>query len=89
MKEEYQRDLESSFIYGYGCCVFKHDICGDQPKIPNCMPKSSKFFLLSALQALGAPLSRHPLKTAVGVHRIEVAEALERGALVEHLNGAS
>ena len=23
------------FSYGYGCCVFKHNICGDHPEVPN------------------------------------------------------
>ena len=28
------------FSYGYGCCAFKHVICGDQPEIPDGMPNS-------------------------------------------------
>ena len=27
MKEEYHKALEVIFAYGYGCCVFKHNIC--------------------------------------------------------------
>ena len=29
MEEDYQKGLELIFSYGYGCCVFKHNICGD------------------------------------------------------------
>ena len=41
MEEDYQKALELIFAYGYGCCVFKHNICGDQPKVPDGMPDSS------------------------------------------------
>ena len=33
MKEEYQKALEVIFAYGYSCCVFKHNICGDRPEV--------------------------------------------------------
>ena len=29
------------FAYGYGCCVFKHNICGDHPELPDGMPDFS------------------------------------------------
>ena len=29
MEEDYQKALEVIFSYNYGCCVFKHNICGD------------------------------------------------------------
>ena len=38
MKEEYQEALEVIFAYGYGCCVFKHNICRDCPEVPDGMP---------------------------------------------------
>ena len=49
MEEDYQKALEVIFAYGYGCCAFKHNICGDHPKVPDGMPDSSiplppKFF---------------------------------------------
>ena len=34
MVEDYQKALEQIFAYGYGCCAFKHNICGDLPRIP-------------------------------------------------------
>ena len=43
MKEDYQRALELPFTYGYGCCVFKRDIHGDQPEVPDCMSGSPNF----------------------------------------------
>ena len=50
MEEDYQKALEQIFVYGYGCCVFKHSICGDQPEISDGMPDSinsipPKFFV--------------------------------------------
>ena len=52
MEEDYQKALELIFAYVYGCCVFKHNICGDQPEVPNSMLDSSsplplKFFMNS------------------------------------------
>ena len=41
MEEEYQKALEVIFAYGYECCVFKHNICGDCPKVLEGMPDSA------------------------------------------------
>ena len=41
MEEDYQKVLELIFTYGYRCCMFKHNICGDQPEVPDDMPDSS------------------------------------------------
>ena len=41
MEEDNQKDLELIFAYGYGCYMFKHNICGDQPEVPDDMPNSS------------------------------------------------
>ena len=41
MEEEYQKALEVIFAYGYEYCVFKHNICGDHPKVPDGMPDSA------------------------------------------------
>ena len=32
MEEDYQKALELIFAYGYGCCMFKHNIYDDQPE---------------------------------------------------------
>ena len=50
MEEEYQKALEVIFANGYECCVFKHNICGDRPEVPEGMPDSAdllppKFFV--------------------------------------------
>ena len=37
MEEDYQKALEVIFTYGYRCCAFKHNICGDQPEVPDGM----------------------------------------------------
>ena len=49
IEEDYQKTLELIFAYGYECCLFKHNICGDQPEVQDIMPDSSnplplKFF---------------------------------------------
>ena len=41
MEEEYLKALEPFFAYGYECCVFKHNICGDHPKVPEGMLDST------------------------------------------------
>ena len=41
MEDDYQKALELIFAYGYGCCVFKHKICGDQPEVLDGMLDSS------------------------------------------------
>ena len=38
MEEDYQKALELIFANGYGCCAFKHSICGDQLEILDDMP---------------------------------------------------
>ena len=40
MNEGYQKALELIFAYGYGCCVFKHNICKDQQEVLDCRPDS-------------------------------------------------
>ena len=90
MEEHYQRAFKLSFTYGYGCCVFKHDICGDQPEVPYCMLDSPNFLSPKCFVSLRCPHVSTSSKDAnVGVHRREVAEELERGAPVGDLNGTS
>ena len=90
MEEDYQRALESSFTYGYGCCVFKHDICGDQLEVLDCMPDSQNFLSPECFASLRCPpISTFFEDAAVGVHCREVAEEPERGAPVGDLNGTS
>ena len=40
VKEDYQKALEVIFVYCYGCCMFKHNICGSQPEVLDGMPDS-------------------------------------------------
>ena len=42
MEKDYQKALELIFAYGYGWCIFKHNICSDQPDVPDDMPTSSR-----------------------------------------------
>ena len=40
IEEDYQKALELIFAYGYKCCMFKHNICGDQPEVIDGMANS-------------------------------------------------
>ena len=46
MEEDYQKALELIFTYDYGCYVFKHNICGDQPEVSDGMSDSFDPLLL-------------------------------------------
>ena len=83
MEEEYQKPLEVIFAYGYGCCVFKHNISGDHPEVPDSMPDSadplpSEFFanpgcppIQAAAKATGTETP--PSKTAKEPMEVSVA----------------
>ena len=41
MEAEFDANGDMLFNYGYGCCVFTHNICGSKPQIPDGMPDPS------------------------------------------------
>ena len=41
MEAEFDARGDMMFNYGYGCCVFKHNICGSKPQILDGMPNPS------------------------------------------------
>ena len=41
MEAEFDSRGDALFNYGYGCCVFTHNICGSKPQIPDGMPNPS------------------------------------------------
>ena len=41
MEAEFDASGDTLFNYGYGCCVFTHNICGSKPQIPDGMPDPS------------------------------------------------
>ena len=61
MEEEYQKALEVNFAYGYGCCVFKHNIYGDRLEVPDGMPDSTDSLPPEFFMNLGCP----PVQVAV------------------------
>ena len=63
MEEDYQKALELIFAYGYGCCVFKHNICGDQPEVLNGMPDSSDLLPPKFFANPRFPQPQQPLKS--------------------------
>ena len=48
MEEEYQKAPKVIFAYGYGCCVFKHNIYEDRPEVLEGMPYFANPCLLSS-----------------------------------------
>ena len=65
MEKEYQKALEVIFAYGYGCYVFKHNICGDRPKVLKGMlgstnPLPPEFFMNPRYR--GSKLLPRPLR---------------------------
>ena len=85
MVEDYQEVLEQIFAYGYGCCVFKHDIRSDQPRIPDGMPDfadslPTEFFFFN----LGCPLVLTLVEVeAMEVHLVETRKDLVEGIIIE------
>ena len=86
MEEEYQKALKVIFSYGYGCCVFKHNICGDRPEVLEGMldsanPLSPEFFLnpgcLLVQAAIEVTTTEVPLNWAA-------KEPVEIDAVVDH-----
>ena len=87
MQEDCQRALESSFTYGCGCYVFKHNIYGDQLEVPDCAPDSPNFLFSEYITGLLCPLfwvsSRD---TTSEEYCREVVEESGRGAPLGDLN---
>ena len=75
MKEDYQKALELIFAYGYGCCIFKHNICGDHPEVPNGMPDSSNPLNLEFFVDPRCPLA--PTSTEATIAVMDQSEAVK------------
>ena len=87
MDKDCQRALEPSFTYGYGCCVFKHNIYRDQLEVLDCMPDSPNFHSPECLASLRCPpVSASSEDAAIEVHYREVVEESGRGAPLGDLN---
>ena len=90
MEEDYQKALELFFAYGYGCCVFKYNICGDQPKVLDGMPDSANPLPPEFFVSPRCPLVPTSSEVAVAeVHHRGAAEEPERSGPVGDLNGKS
>ena len=84
MEEEYQQALELIFAYGYGCCVFKHNICGNHLEVSDGMSNSSdplppEFFINPRCPP--APTVIEAITAEVD--KSEAVKELERGASAE------
>ena len=70
--------------------MFKHNICGDQLEVLDCMLDSPDFLSLKLFASLRCPLVLASSEDAtIKAHRREVAEEPGRGAPLEDLNGTS
>ena len=81
IEEDDQKALEVIFSYSYGCCVCKHNICGDQPEVPDGIPNSSnplspEFFVSPRC----SPVPAVTEDAAVKVHPSEEAKEPEENA---------
>ena len=81
MEEDYQKALKLIFAYGYGCCVFKHNICGYHLEVPHGMPDSSdplppEFFT----NLKWSPVPTATEATVAKVHHSEAAEEPKKSA---------
>ena len=85
MKEDCQRALEPSFTYGYGCCVFKQNVYGDQLEVLDCTLDSLNFLSLECVADLRCPPIWVSRDAVDGEHRREVAES-SRGSPFGDLN---
>ena len=65
--------MELIFSCGYGCCAFKHGICGDQPEIPDDMPDSADLLPLEFFVNPRCPPA--PIAVEVKVAKIDLGEA--------------
>ena len=55
--------------------MFKHNICGDQPEVPDCMPDSPNFLSLECFAIPRCfPVSASSEDVAIEVHCREVVE---------------
>ena len=93
MEEDYQKPLELIFAYGYKCCMFKHNICGDQPEVPNGMSNSSDPLSLEFFVNPKCPLILAAIEaTTTEADQSEVvrgAEELEKSSLAGDFVGTS
>ena len=70
--------------------MFKHNICGDQLEVLDCMPDSLNFLSLECFASLRcSPVSASSEDAAAGVRRREVVEEPRSGSLLRDLNGTS
>ena len=72
------------FAYGYGCFVFKHNICGDHPEVLDGMLDSSDPLPPDFLVNLRFPLAPAATEaTTVEVDQSEAAKEPKRTAFIE------
>ena len=84
IEEDYQKALELIFAYGYGCYVFKHNICGEQLEVLDGMPDSSDPLPLDFFANLECPLTLAATEvTTVEVDQSEATKEPEKVLLVE------
>ena len=86
MEEEYKKALKVIFVYGYRCCVFKHNIYGDLPEVLEGILDLTDPLPLEFFMNLGFPPVQAASKaTAIEVPLNEAAkEPMEIAATKDH-----
>ena len=63
MEEDYHKTLDLIFAYGYGCCLLKHNICGDHLEVLDSMPDFSNPLPPELFMNPRCPPTRAPTET--------------------------
>ena len=83
MEEDNQNALEVIFTYGYGCCMFKHNIYGSHLEVLDDMPDSSNPLPLEFFASPRCPPALTVVEAAAAeVDLIELAKDPEEIASV-------
>ena len=84
MVENYQKALEQIFTYGYECCVFKHSIHGDRPRISDGILDSADPLPLEFFMNLGrSPTPTADEAKAAKVHSVEMTKDQVKGVVAK------
>ena len=84
LDEAYEEGFDMIFNYGYGYYAFAHNICGNQPEVPDGMPDMSKSLSLEFFINPRWPPSVVLVEAAsIDIRPGEATNALERAVIVE------
>ena len=82
MEAEFDVGGDTLFNYGYGCCVFTHNICESKPQIPDGMPDPSVPLTLEFFANPNCPPSISPASPTLDPAAINKEECKESSPTV-------